>query len=55
MDEDTKKFIFKIGKLLQNKTDENRSTNFLTQQISTEIQRGNADEPDKISSIFDLL
>lgn len=64
MDEEAKKLISKVGKLLQSKTGEKRSINFLIQQISIDIQRENAasilktfetDEGEGISSIFDLL
>lgn len=42
MGEESKKFIHKLGKLLQIKTGEKRSTNYLIQQLSIENQRGNA-------------
>ena len=35
------KFIKEVGKLISNKTKEKRSTSFLSQSISMEIQRGN--------------
>ncbi len=64
MGEDTKKIIYKIGKQLQQKTGEKRSTDFLLQQFSIEIQRGNCasilttlenDNRDAVSSVFDLI
>ena len=36
------KFIQEVGKLIENKTQEKRSTSFLFQAISIAIQRGNA-------------
>lgn len=41
MGEEAKKFIYKIGKLLQIKTGEKQFTSFILQQLSIEIQGGN--------------
>jgi len=56
------KFIKEIGKLISDKTKERRSTSFLRQSISMEIQRGNCgsilgtvESPKLLEELFEFL